>query len=267
MSTQNNQPSGEGRSESRGEGQGNRSRGQRGGRNRRGRGGQSNRGDQNPGAEGRQEARGDDRQERRADRSDRGQQRPQRQNTRQGSGSNGGNGGGNNRGGQQRSGGSRNNQQKQQQGRKRTITAQEQVPDLNDWRFDHRGYTVWLAQSQVQQAASADRRIRTYIVDIHVDEHAVDSKAWPVIEPLFQLDSHAPSFDRGRKMLADLFAREAGRVNLPPADKYKAEVPEPESRYAPVSENALASAMELEMDHPQEDIDLLNEGRKGAAIS
>lgn len=200
--------------------------------------------------------------------------KPQGQQGQQGEGRRNNNrGGGGGRGGNQQGQSNRSQRgrssgnQQQRQSRKRSGSPQERIPELSDWCFDHRGYTVWMAQSQVPLASSKERLVRIYIVDIHAGEHAVDVKAWPVIEDFLNLDSHAPTFDKGRKQLAEAFAREAERRKLPSADQYNAQVPAPESKYAPVSENALAGAMELERDHPQEDIDLLNEGRKGAPLS
>ena len=142
-----------------------------------------------------------------------------------------------------------------------------EAPDLAAWSFEHLGYTAWMAHAQILPTATPERAVRTYIVDIHVDEDAVNPRLWPAIQPLLDLEVTAADAAKGARALAEAFRHKAGETGLPPADQYRQVLPPVEATVSSPVQAALDTAMNMDLDHPQEDIDVMNEGRRGQRLT
>jgi hypothetical protein len=123
-----------------------------------------------------------------------------------------------------------------------------------------------MAHAQVVPLADPARAVRSYIVDIHVDEDAVNARLWPAILPFLELEAAVPNAELGAKELAQAFRALAKDTALPPAEQYRALLPPVEAVVSSPVQAALDSAMPLDLDHPQEDIEVMNEGRRGARL-
>lgn len=142
-----------------------------------------------------------------------------------------------------------------------------EAPDLAAWSFEHLGYTAWMAHAQILPTATPERAVRSYIVDIHVDEDAVNPRLWPAIQPLLELEVTAADAAKGARALAEAFHRKASETGLPPADQYRQVLPPVEATVPSPVQAALDTAMNMDLDHPQEDIDVMNEGRRGLRLT
>jgi hypothetical protein len=141
--------------------------------------------------------------------------------------------------------------------------AEDFVHDLADWAFEHDGYTIWTARMRLIPPTSDGRAWRSYIVDVHCEEFAVDRRLLPEIVELLELSVRHVDEAAGRDDLARLFADEAGRLNLPPAEQYRGRLPEDAvSPFMTPAQTALGTLQPLDLDTDQETIDLLNEGRR-----
>jgi hypothetical protein len=140
------------------------------------------------------------------------------------------------------------------------------TPNLSDWSFEHLGYTAWMAHAQVQPIRDPRHSLRSYIVDIHAGEDAVNPRLWPEIAPFLKLETSVPGPEAGAKSLAEKFRALAAELGLRPAADYLAENPPPEVSVSSPVQAALDTAIPLDLDTEQEDIDVMNEGRKGAPI-
>lgn len=143
--------------------------------------------------------------------------------------------------------------------------ADERFPELASWAFAERGFTVWTARMKVQPPTSDGRAWRTYIVDVHLDELAVDRRFLAELAPLLELSVLHAREDAGVAELAARFAAAAIEADLPDANAYRERLPE--EALVPgqtPTQNALGTLLPLDLDTDQETIDLLNEGRRGA---
>lgn len=231
---------------------------QGGGRPQQGQGGQGGQNGQRPanqpgqgaGGEGRNRAQGG---RRSADGNERGGGRPQ-----QGQG-----------GRPAAADGGRGQAQQQDAGRSKRREAEregENIPNLTDWSFEHAGYVAWMAHAQILPTVSPQRAVRSYIVDIHVGEDAVNPRLWPAIVPFIKLEVVSGSAEAGARALAEAFRQLAATEALAPAAEYLKENPPSENPISSPVQAALDTALPLDLDHPQEDIEIMNEGRKGAPL-
>lgn len=162
-----------------------------------------------------------------------------------------------------------NQAQQQEAARARRREAEresEPTPNLQDWSFEHLGYTAWMAHAQIQPIRDPGRALRSYIVDIHAGEDAVNPRLWPEISPFLKLEATGPGPEAGAKALAEQFRALASELGLRPAADYLAENPPPEIPVSSPVQAALDTAIPLDLDTEQEDIDIMNEGRKGAPL-
>lgn len=163
----------------------------------------------------------------------------------------------------------RNQNQQQEASRAKRRDAErdaENIPNLTDWSFEHAGYTAWMAHAQILPTLTPQRAIRSYIVDIHAGEDAVNPRLWPAIQPFLGLEVVGPTAENGARALAETFRRLAGELDLPPAADYLRDNPPVEAAVSSPVQAALDTALPLDLDHPQEDIDIMNEGRKGSPL-
>lgn len=135
-----------------------------------------------------------------------------------------------------------------------------------EWAIELAGYTFWIAHADIQPAAMADRAVRSYIVDVHAGEDAVNPRLWAAISPFMELEVAAPNMQTGRKRLEELIRATAEALNLPPVAAYLEVAPPVEQAVSSPVQAALDTAIPLELDTPWEDIEVMNEGRKGAAL-
>lgn len=140
----------------------------------------------------------------------------------------------------------------------------ETIPDLHSWAFSERGYTVWTARMRISPPGSGGCGWRTYIVDVHVDELAVDRHYLSELLPLLELSVAHVQEEAGVAELAGIFARAAEEATLPDAATYLARLPEEATLPGTTpTQTALYTLVPLDLDTDQETIDLLNEGRVG----
>ena len=162
-----------------------------------------------------------------------------------------------------------NQAQQQEAARARRREAEresEPTPSLQDWSFEHLGYTAWMAHAQILPIRDPKRALRSYIVDIHAGEDAVNPRLWSEIAPFLNLETTGPGPEAGAKALAEMFRALAAEAGLRPAADYLAEHPPAEVPVSSPVQAALDTAIPLEPDTDQEDIDIMNEGRKGAPL-
>ncbi len=201
-----------------------------------------------------------------------GGRRPGDGGERQGGGRAQGQGAQGGRGGQPAEGGrgpapSQTQQQEAARARRRDAERElEAVPSLQDWSIEHLGYVAWMAHAQILPTASPQRAVRSYIVDIHAGEDAVNPRLWPAIAPFLKLEVVGPTAEAGARALAEVFRQLAAELELAPAADYLHDNPPPEVTVSSPVQAALDTALPLDLDHPQEDIDIMNEGRKGAPL-
>lgn len=150
--------------------------------------------------------------------------------------------------------------------RSRRRTVEEEAADLQAWAIEHLGYTIWMAHADVLPRASAERAVRTYVVDIHAGEVAVNPRLWPAITPFLELEVLAADQTQGSRRLQELLRGRAAELGLPPATDYLLLAPPAEVTVSSPVQAALDTAMPMELDHPQEDIDIMNEGRAGVRL-
>lgn len=150
--------------------------------------------------------------------------------------------------------------------RSRRREVEEEAPNLLEWAIEHAGYTFWIAHADIQPAAMAQRAVRSYVVDVHAGEDAVNPRLWAVIAPFLELEVAAPDMQSGRKLLEERIRQCATEQALPPVSAYLEAVPPVEQAVSSPVQAALDTAIPLELDTPWEDIEVMNEGRKGAPL-
>ncbi|MFA7330236.1 MAG: hypothetical protein WC326_04095 [Candidatus Delongbacteria bacterium] len=150
--------------------------------------------------------------------------------------------------------------------RRETEREIEAAPSLQDWSIEHLGYVAWMAHAQILPTATPQRAVRSYIVDIHAGEDAVNPRLWPAIAPFLKLEVVGPTAEAGARALGEAFRQLATELELAPAADYLRDNPPPEVTVSSPVQAALDTALPLDLDHPQEDIDIMNEGRKGAPL-
>jgi len=143
---------------------------------------------------------------------------------------------------------------------------EDEVPNLLEWAIDHAGYTFWIAHADILPAAVADRAVRSYVVDVHAGDDAVNPRLWPVISPFLELEVAAPDKKEGTRRLAELIRTRAAELELPAVAAYLEVAPPVEQAVSSPVQAALDTAIPLELDTLYEDIAVMNEGRKGAPL-